>query len=182
MKETLLKKIIRKIKNLFKPESEIDKYRRLGAKIGENCALYNVNLDAIAPHMITIGNNVTITHAHILVHDATTRRELGYTKLGRVTIGDNVFVGWGGRILGNVQVGSNVIIGAGSVVTKDVPANSVVVGNPARIVCNYDEYIERMHRNMEGAYIIDKVPSLWTEEEKKLQQESLKGGGWGFIK
>lgn len=96
MKESFLHKVLRKVKGYYKQETEIEKYRRLGAKIGNNCVFYKVNLDAIAPHLITIGDDVTITHAHILVHDATTKRALGYTKLGRVIIGNNVFVGWGG--------------------------------------------------------------------------------------
>lgn len=50
------------------------------------------------------------------------------------TIGDNVTLGANVVIIGNVSVGNNVIIGAGSVVVHDVPDNSVVVGNPARVI------------------------------------------------
>lgn len=46
-------------------------------------------------------------------------------------------------ILLGVEIGDNVIIGAGSVVTKSVPPNSVVVGNPAQIMCTFDEYVKR---------------------------------------
>ena len=48
------------------------------------------------------------------------------------TIGNNVVVGTGAKILGNVWIGDGARIGAGSVVIKDVPANMVVVGIPAR--------------------------------------------------
>ena len=51
-------------------------------------------------------------------------------------IGDNVNIGSNVCIIGPISIGTNVIIGAGSVVTKDVPSNSVVVGNPARIIKN----------------------------------------------
>ena len=50
------------------------------------------------------------------------------------TIGNNVFVGANVCIIGKIRIGNNVIIGAGAVVTKDVPDNSVVVGNPMRII------------------------------------------------
>ena len=49
-------------------------------------------------------------------------------------IGDNVDVGSNVVIIGSINIGNNVIIGAGTVLTKSVPENSVVVGNPARII------------------------------------------------
>lgn len=50
------------------------------------------------------------------------------------TLGDNVVVGAGAKVLGNITIGDNVRIGAGSVVVKDVPPNSTVVGIPGRVV------------------------------------------------
>ena len=51
-----------------------------------------------------------------------------------VTIGNNVWIGGSVTILAGVTIGGNCTIGAGSVVTRDIPANSVAVGNPARVV------------------------------------------------
>ena len=56
---------------------------------------------------------------------------------------DNVFIGCNTTILGNVRIGSNVIIGAGSVVTKDIPDNSLVVGNPAKVIGTFEEFLEK---------------------------------------
>lgn len=50
------------------------------------------------------------------------------------TIGNNVRLGASVTIIGDVTIGDNVIVGAGSVVVKNVPSNSIVVGNPARVV------------------------------------------------
>lgn len=55
------------------------------------------------------------------------------------TIGDNVSVYTGAIIVGDVRIGSNVTIGAGAVVVKDVPDNSLVVGNPMRIINKSNE-------------------------------------------
>jgi len=52
---------------------------------------------------------------------------------GDPTIGDNVVVGAGAKVLGNITVGDNSYIGANAVVIRDVPANSTVVGVPGRI-------------------------------------------------
>jgi len=51
-----------------------------------------------------------------------------------ISIGDNVFLGTGAIVLKGVNIGNNSVIGAGAIVTKDVPANSIVAGNPARVI------------------------------------------------
>ena len=56
---------------------------------------------------------------------------------------NNVFIGCNSIIMGGVRIGNNVVIGAGSVVTKDIPDNSVVVGNPAKVIKTFDEFIEK---------------------------------------
>ena len=61
-----------------------------------------------------------------------------HTRVGEVNIGNNVFIGTKSIILPNVSIGDNVIVGAGSIVTKDIPANSVVCGNPARVITSYE--------------------------------------------
>ena len=50
------------------------------------------------------------------------------------TLGENVVVGGGAKVLGNIQIGNNVRIGAGSVVLRDVPSNCTVVGIPGRVI------------------------------------------------
>ncbi|WP_276866657.1 DapH/DapD/GlmU-related protein [Bacteroides heparinolyticus] len=51
-----------------------------------------------------------------------------------VRIGDNCFIGNGAILLPGITIGNEVIVGAGSVVTKDVPSNTIVAGNPARVI------------------------------------------------
>lgn len=55
-----------------------------------------------------------------------------------VTICDNVWIGGGAILLPGVQIGKNAVVGAGAVVSRDVPANTVVVGNPARVIKDID--------------------------------------------
>ena len=59
-----------------------------------------------------------------------------------LTIGDDVWIGFGAIILGGVSIGRGAIIGAGTMVTKDVPPFTIVVGNPMRIVRKLDDEIE----------------------------------------
>lgn len=58
------------------------------------------------------------------------------------TLGENVVVGAGAKILGNIQIGNNVRIGAGSVVLRDVPSECTVVGVPGRIVYRSGERVD----------------------------------------
>ena len=123
--------------------NSVEYQRSRGAKIGEDVELINSLIDDQFQYLLTIGNHVTITGARILTHDASTKRALGYTKCGRVEIGDNVFIGNGAIILPNTKIGNNVIVGAGAVVAKCIPDNSVVIGNPCKVICTYDEYVKK---------------------------------------
>jgi len=116
-----------------------------GLKIGNNCTIhYDTILDPSHCDLIEIGNNVTFApRGHVLAHDGSMKTALGYTKIGKVVIEDNVFVGAGAIILPNVRIGKNSIIGAGSVVTHNVPENSVSAGNPARTICDLDFFLDK---------------------------------------
>ena len=103
-----------------------------GLTIGKDChVMGECIIDPGHCWLIEIGDRVTLApRVHIWAHDASTKRPLGYTALGRVKIGSDVFVGAGTIILPSVEIGDRVVIGAGSVVSKNIPANSVAVGNP----------------------------------------------------
>ncbi|MDG4658483.1 DapH/DapD/GlmU-related protein [Ectobacillus antri] len=87
--------------------------KRRGLKVGKNFKFYNTRIDYSHCFLIEIGDDVIISNSTILAHDATTKIALGKTKIGRVSIGDRVFVGYGSIILPNVSIGSDVIIAAG---------------------------------------------------------------------
>ena len=72
----------------------------------------------------SIGNN-------LILHQNTS---IGTTDRGVPSIGNNVTIGANVCIVGNVNIGDNCTIGAGSVVTKSFESNSIIVGNPARVI------------------------------------------------
>lgn len=145
--------VMGKIKELIyrlRGEYTTEKLVSMGMKVGKNFErLNNVLIDDSHAWLIEIGDNVTLApRVHILAHDASTKKFLGYTKIGSVKIGNNVFVGAESVLLPGIQIGNNVIIGANSTVVHDIPNNSVVVGSPARVLCSLDEYIEKEQNNM----------------------------------
>lgn len=150
-----------------------------GGHVGNHFDLINSSIDLIFPYLISIGDNVTLSGVKILTHDATLKKSIGYTKVGKVTIGDNVFVGWGSIILMNTTIGNNVVIGAGSIVTGHIPDNSVAVGNPCRVICSYDEYKRKMLTKMQQVPVFDKYPKEINRSPEDV--ERLKQAGYGFI-
>lgn len=98
----------------------------------------NFNLTILDEAPVTIGDNVFIgpnvsiyTACHPLESEA---RNTGVEWAEAVSIGNSVWIGGGATILPGVTIGDNCVIGAGSVVTKDVAPNSVVAGNPAKLI------------------------------------------------
>lgn len=90
----------------------------------------------VAP--VTIGDEVLIaTNVQILTatHPLDAARRRAWWELAKpISIADGVWIGGGALILPGVSIGENAVVGAGAVVTRDVSANTVVVGNPARVV------------------------------------------------
>lgn len=137
----------------FRGEYTTEKLVKMGMQVGKNFKrLKGVILDPSHCWLIEIGDNVTMApRVHILCHDASTKQFLGYTKIGRVKIGDNVFVGAESVILPGVTIGNNVVIGANSTVTHDIPDNSVYAGSPARLLCSLDDYLKKEEKRKETA-------------------------------
>jgi len=123
--------------------------REQGAVIGENCRIYIKHLPE--PYLVRIGNHVCITHeVRLLTHDGAVwlwrRNDPTINRFGAIEIKDNCFIGMRAIILPGITIGPNSVVGAGSVVTKDVPPNTVVAGNPARVICSAEDYLAKVRR------------------------------------
>ena len=139
LRKEILKELLGKCgeKILIKPPFHCDYGYNIN--VGEN---FFMNFDCVfldaAP--INIGDNFmcapkvcifSVTHPK-----NSEERAKGMAVSLPVNIGNNVWIGGGAIVMPGVSIGDNAIIGAGSVVTKNVPANTVVAGNPARIIEN----------------------------------------------
>lgn len=96
--------------------------------IGERCYLRGGGKITIGKYCQMANNVIIVTTNHLL------DKNLYYGNIENrdVTIGDNVWIGSGAKIMPGVKIGNNSVIGAGSVVTKDVEANIIVGGIPAK--------------------------------------------------
>lgn len=130
----------------------INYLRKRGITIGDDCFFQSPKtavVDSTRPLLVEIGrhcyfleNFTLLTHDNItkvfgpLYHDYV-------PSSGKVTIGNNVYFTRNCTVLKGVTIGDNCIIGFGSTVTHDIPANSVVVGTPAKVLCSIEDYYKR---------------------------------------
>jgi acetyltransferase-like isoleucine patch superfamily enzyme len=109
------------------------------ATIGRNC---KISSHTFVCEGVTIEDNVFIGHSVTFINDSYPRAtsEDGQLqtesdwKVEKTVVMQGASIGSGATILSNVVIGQNTIIGAGSVVTKSVPANTIVAGNPAKVL------------------------------------------------
>lgn len=125
--------------------------RKKGLKVGRNFQRQSRTIiDKNFCHLITIGDNVTLAPGcYLLAHDASTKQTLGYTRVGQIKIGNNVFIGSNALVMPGVTIGNNVIIGSSSVVTKDIPSNAVCAGIPARKFISYENFMDKKRDEIE---------------------------------
>lgn len=152
--KTIIKRIVY---GKFSDSKSYVKYlRKIGCRIGNGTSFINPRstmIDETRPWMVSIGEGCCITSGvTILTHDygwsvvkAQTGEIIG--SVAPVSIGNHVYIGMHTTILAGVSIGDNVIIGANSLVSKSIPSNSVVAGNPARIIRSIAEYREKRKNN-----------------------------------
>lgn len=131
------------LRRMFMTPEEYAKY--IGVNIGKG-VVCDKNCWSSEPYLIKVGDNSKVSGARIFTHGGgrVARGEYpDFDVFGKVLIGSQVYIGHGSIILPGVTIGNNVLVAAGSVVTKSIPDNMVVGGNPAKILCTVDEYIER---------------------------------------
>jgi maltose O-acetyltransferase len=97
-------------------------------------------------YLISIGDHCGFgEECLILAHDAQMDEFLDAARIGRVVLHPSCHVGARTVILPGVEIGPRTIVGANSVVSRSLPADTVCAGNPARVICGLDEYLEK-HR------------------------------------
>lgn len=177
--KTLYSSIVEKKRKRYL-DGLVEKGLRLGVNVD---IIESFFFDPSHCFLISIGDNCTICpNVRLIAHDASTKKHLGYTKIGRIDIKNDCFIGDSAIVLPGVSIGPCSIIGAGSVVTKDIPARTVAAGNPAKVICSLDEYLKKLSGMSEGKKIFDEAYFIENIDEAG-KREILKSleNGLGFI-
>ena len=114
------------------------RYKMSGYDIHPSCEIERgLNLDRYFPQGIHVGAHTILTsRVTILSHKLIPRKSLGRYdgEKCHTYIGEWCVIGIGAVIMGGVRIGNECVIGSGAVVTRDVPSNTIVAGNPAKVV------------------------------------------------
>lgn len=153
-----IKKIYYSIKTRFHfyrygytQEDFIHDLRCKGIVIGDRTYIdqNNTVIDVTRPSLVTIGTDCYLNSGFkLMTHDFVTgvmRNVYGefINSSGRVQIGNNVGTGINVTILKGVTIGDNCFIAANSLVTKSMPANSIIGGSPAKVICSLENYYKK---------------------------------------
>lgn len=109
-----------------------------GTWIGKGCSIAAINRVEIGKHVLFAGQVHITDHSHGYEDIAYPIPPQPLVTKGPVIIEDDCWLGFGCEILSGVHIGKHCVVAARAVVTKDVPAYSIVAGNPARIVKQYN--------------------------------------------
>ena len=121
--------------------------KKIFGHVGDKVRLPNM-LIPLRADQIFLGNNVEVASgARFVVHDAIHLvfnnmpgcKERCKEHVGRIEVGNNVFIGADAIILSPVKIGDNVVIAAGAVVNRDIPSGSVAAGVPAKVIGSFDD-------------------------------------------
>lgn len=143
----MLKKIMNIYRrNFWSPE----KYARyIGVKIGKDCLISTKNFPSEA-YLIEIGDFCRVaSDVFFFTHGGLWSQRKKYKNLdyfGKIKIGNYTYIGEGAKIMPGVILGNDVIVGAGSIVTKSVPDGKIVAGNPARIVGDTIDFVNKIQK------------------------------------
>ena len=117
------------------------------ARVGKRC---KISSHTFVCEGVTIEDNVFIGHGVMFINDSYPRATAASGnlqteadwKVEQTVVKKGASIGSGATILSNLSIGENAIVGAGSVVTKDVPPNTIVVGNPAKVLRSIEKTLE----------------------------------------
>jgi maltose O-acetyltransferase len=185
----MLRSFARRVARYVRSGQDLDRLQRAGLTLGRDVAIEDgVVFDGAFPWLIEVGDETTIApQAYLLAHDASTKRHLDRTRVGRVRVGRRVFIGARALLMPGVTVGDGAIVAAGAVVTRDVAPGTIVAGNPATEVGTVEAYLERQRARIADGptFAPDRYPTatraLSDEARADMRRRLDEAGRDGYV-
>jgi acetyltransferase-like isoleucine patch superfamily enzyme len=141
----------------------VERLRAQGVRIGEGCVIYAASFST-EPYLVTLGNRVGVSGGvKFLAHDGVAwmlrPRRPSAQIFGTIEVGDDCFIGENALLLPGTAIGRGSIVGAGAVVRGRFAENSLIVGNPAKVVGRASLLIEMMHRSADTLDTVHLTPT-----------------------
>jgi acetyltransferase-like isoleucine patch superfamily enzyme len=160
-------------------ELRIQRLRAQGVRIGRDCVIHTGDFST-DPYLVEIGDRVGIAGGtQFVTHDGAVwllrSNRPNLYLFGRIKVGSGTYIGQGCIILPDTTIGRNCLIGAGAVVKGRIPDDSVVLGNPGRVVMTTRMATSLILKN-KARLEVDFSP-LEAAERKKLILEQLERAG-----
>ncbi len=148
---------------------------RLFYRMGDNCSIIPGTYIGDAKY-ISLGDNVRLANCMLLAHDGVVNMlneayAVRLDAVGKIVVGNNVFIGQDAKVFRNITVGDYCVVAAGAVVTKDVPSNSVVAGVPAKIIGKTDQLFEKLRVENERLPWADSIKNRDAAYDASIEQE-----------
>ncbi len=163
---------------------KVRRWMASGVKFGHGVLVMpSVFIDTSYGWLISIGDRTRLAEeVRILCHDAGPERDLGYGRVGPVTIGRDCILNERVIVLAGVTIGDGSMIGSGSVVASDIPPGSRAMGVPARVYGRMDDYREELRRAMQDAPVFGykELHRLNAAEREAAIARMKAAGGRGF--
>jgi acetyltransferase-like isoleucine patch superfamily enzyme len=152
-------------------KQRIRELRRMGVKIGHSCQIVTMQFST-EPYLVEIGDNVVIAGGvEFITHEGFARmirhKYPGIQVFGRIRIGSGTMIGLNCIILPGVEIGRECLIGAGSVVRGKIPDNSLVIGNPAKVVGKASLLLAKLARSPHRLDVYNNAPA---ERRRKIEE------------
>ncbi len=125
----------------FAPGADVEVFRDATLELGDGCG-FNIGATIVCGERITLGKHV-MCGRHVTIRDNNGGHWMnlpGYRDTKPVEIGEHAWLCEGCTIMPGVKIGAGAVIGAKAVVFNNVPANTLVMGNPAQVVCDKVEW------------------------------------------
>lgn len=170
-----LQKLSSKVR-IFRYKRKIKGLIKRGLKVGKNVTIGPTAwIDHDYCFLISIGDNCTVSKGvRLIAHDATTFNFIDkHTRIGKILIKDNCYIGENVIILPGVTIGPNVLVASGSVVNKDIPPDSCVAGVPARFYAKFSDFVNKQKENIKESKVFN-YPEIMEKYDENVRNDLLK--------